>query len=630
MRYKLLIFIFLISVQAFAQLQMQKLPVSERIQPNGKISAILTDTLDLPFFEDFSDYFGAPDTTLWMDGSGVFVRQTIAITPVTPGVASFDGLNASGNPYDFNDNFPKGSADELVSKPINLSPYSANDSLYLSFFWQKGGLGELPDEKQGDSLVLEFKRSINDSVIVWDKVWGTRAEDSIPSDSILFQGIAITDANYLVSGFQFRFRNWGTLSGSYDNWHVDYVYLFTGRGANDRFFRDRSMFRSTGRLLKDFSSIPASHVHPDSSLSDYFRRFNTINVRTLDDIFSTYQILSNLFEDSTGTLVSQSLDTGKAIFPYPSINEDIIDLDAPAIDNFSFDNRRMYHFRNALSLRAHGDEIQPNRQYDARVNDNVFYNASFTDYYAYDDGSPELGAGIRTPFGKVAVEYALYMPDTMTGMQIMFIPAEGSITGTQIGLRVWSDLDRDVDPILYAQNIIGSYGDSTGILRVEFDSAVLCSDTVYIGWIQFDRTFLNVGYDMNSIFNDKIYTKVNPVDGWVNEADFEFPGSLMIRPIFGKVNVPIAQRSPVPDTKEEEKFEVFEMSFYPNPSKGNLILENACDSYEIYDLNGKIINSGSAKNAGDQIDLSAIPNGSYISSFIFEGQRSRKRIVILR
>ena len=83
----------------------------------------------LPFFEDFSTHRGQPDTAKWEPFGGTLVNQGAQFHPVSQGVASFDGLDYTGAPYEFQINFPKGQADELVSKPFDLTSYAANFGL---------------------------------------------------------------------------------------------------------------------------------------------------------------------------------------------------------------------------------------------------------------------------------------------------------------------------------------------------------------------------------------------------------------------------------------------------------------------------------------------------------------------
>lgn len=92
-----------------------------------------TTALNLPFFEDFTSYSGYPDNTVWTDRE-IYINNTMCVSPVSWGVATFDGLNADGIPYEPNINIGLVYADSLTSMPIDLSSNTPADSIYLSFF----------------------------------------------------------------------------------------------------------------------------------------------------------------------------------------------------------------------------------------------------------------------------------------------------------------------------------------------------------------------------------------------------------------------------------------------------------------------------------------------------------------
>jgi hypothetical protein len=60
-----------------------------------------SDTLNLPFIDDFSNakVYPYPDPKLWTD-KYVYVNTTYPVNPISIGVATFDGLDPNGMPYD--------------------------------------------------------------------------------------------------------------------------------------------------------------------------------------------------------------------------------------------------------------------------------------------------------------------------------------------------------------------------------------------------------------------------------------------------------------------------------------------------------------------------------------------------
>ena len=70
---------------------------------------------------------------IWLDND-VFLNDNYPKNPWTLGVATFDGLNSSGKPYDWTTGSTDWS-DQLTSKPIFLGLKDNSDSLYFSFFF---------------------------------------------------------------------------------------------------------------------------------------------------------------------------------------------------------------------------------------------------------------------------------------------------------------------------------------------------------------------------------------------------------------------------------------------------------------------------------------------------------------
>ena len=73
--------------------------------------------------------------------------------------------NSVGLPYDFTNKLAYGRTDSLTSRPIDLFTSLPADSVYLSFFWEARGLGELPDDD--DTLMVSFLDKTNKWIPVW-------------------------------------------------------------------------------------------------------------------------------------------------------------------------------------------------------------------------------------------------------------------------------------------------------------------------------------------------------------------------------------------------------------------------------------------------------------------------------
>ena len=195
--------------------------------------------LDLPFFDDFSTLVRDPNK--WVDSGGVFINNEFGFEPISKGVATFDGFNEQGEPYDFSTVVSQaiGPADRLISCPIDLS--GGPNSTFLAFYWQLEGFGEIPDSE--DTLQVQLKDSTDTWQTVWTQIGGNPIDTVIRRDtagmiidtvvisrldsnfSFIQEFIPIEDLSFFHDDFQFRFIASGRLSGLYDVWNVDYVVL---------------------------------------------------------------------------------------------------------------------------------------------------------------------------------------------------------------------------------------------------------------------------------------------------------------------------------------------------------------------------------------------------------------------
>jgi hypothetical protein len=197
----------------------------------SKQKKALKASLELPFFDDFSDYTFYPDTNKWTDNYA-FINGTYPLDPPSIGVATLDAISNTGEFYSSAGYGNSFSADTLSSQPINLN-YPGDNTIYLSFYIQPQGLGDFPETE--DSLFLEFYAPEDN---VWEKIESFEGNTVIPFQQIL---VHISDDKYLKDGFRFRFRNIASLSTdkdpsiviNADHWHIDYVYLNIGRDEND-------------------------------------------------------------------------------------------------------------------------------------------------------------------------------------------------------------------------------------------------------------------------------------------------------------------------------------------------------------------------------------------------------------
>ncbi|MBT7726954.1 MAG: hypothetical protein HN702_06145, partial [Flavobacteriales bacterium] len=219
MRKFTVLFFILVSLSSFAQEVISDL-VSNPVLADYKYKINpFKSTLSLPFVDDFSYDSYQVDNDLWMESS-VFVNRTYPINPPTIGVATFDGLDANGFARDFSPSTSSEPSDTLLSQTIDLSGIS---SAYFMFYYQAKGMGDAP--QQLDKLVLEFFDGS-----VWNEIWSVNGQTMTEFEKIVE---VIDSAVYLTNNFQFRFRNYATISGNFDHWHIDYIKIDEFVNPND-------------------------------------------------------------------------------------------------------------------------------------------------------------------------------------------------------------------------------------------------------------------------------------------------------------------------------------------------------------------------------------------------------------
>ena len=552
---------------------------------------IIADTItSLPFFDDFAYEGPYPDRSLWID-EDVFVNTTQAILPPSVGVATFDGIDRTGEPY--GDGF--GKADYLTSRPIDLSQ---QDSFFLSFYLQPGGLGYVPGNR--DSLALQFRDSENR--------WRSQAIYTVgnfSTDTFTFQQIAVKrDTNYLHDGFQFRFVNHNNRNGILSIWHLDYILLDNERRTID--FDDVANVRKISGILKNYTAIPweqldGNEVDELANSYDLIINNQTPSTVPLNANFLTIKELNSnqTFIDQLVFLDDTEANPGT---DYTIINEDLEQTNFDLMSN------------GVISLRDNGPFLfestfyyELNQRNDINVlsNDTVSLLTVCNDYYAYDDGTAEKAVGAQSPEQQIVVRFNVNNPQELTAVQFHFphyrtsdleefrIKIHRTLEPNDGGLLYESDF---LKPVFLNQIVDSLQGFTTFVLEDEEGNPTPLSvdpGNIYVGWEQTSSATndVDVGIDLNTIASngsEEIHWFFLPFSQPGGEwRPFALPGSIMVRPIFG--GMPINSTS----TEETSKF-INTFSFYPNPVNDVLNVNITDDNYDHYtvewiDITGRVI-----------------------------------------
>lgn len=568
------------------------------------------DTLQLPFFEDFAKPVIFPDNTFWLD-SFAFVNANYAKYPPSIGMATLEGLNKDGMPYEFTFNQPQGKADELTSRWIDLSGYTAADSLYFSFYYQPQGLGNAPETE--DSLVLQFKYTYLDTNNApqydWTSVWKMNGSNT-QSDSLFTQVILpVTDTFYFYNGFQFRFVNYATLSGNVDHWHIDYIYLNENRNHADTAYFDGAFTRPLYSVLRDYQAMPWQHFIEDSTdlTGDTFH----FSIHNFWNDLMNISFIGDIIDQNSSVLVNLTQGTPVNAEPYVYCG------------NHDYDDCGELQFRDSL-LGFNYPTNFPGTKVDFKIrgnlavtgadtrtdNNSVEYTQQFHNFYAYDDGSAENAYGLLQVGGIIAYQFTLNKPDTLRAVQIYFNPVLDDVSEKKFKLVAWAgDANGPIgDPVYLSDSLYSpTYfpGFYNGYYTYVLDRAVYLADTVYIGWVQEEGELLNIGLDRNLNANKHMFFSLNNGQSWITS---NLKGAWMMRPVFGD---PVSNPVGIEKITETPTFRLF-----PNPTEDILNITNSLNDnlsnyrLKVFDNTGRLILA--EENAPSQLHLGELKPGFYM------------------
>jgi hypothetical protein len=604
-KHLLLVFLFqllLVIIPDCLKAQLQTYPLGS----NGQIPKVssfqnvdqksnrsLTDTLELPFIDDFSYEGFAPLNTLWTDYS-VFINRTMTTNPPSLGVATFDGLNAKGEPYATSN--VKGAADTLTSQAINLS-YSPADSIYLSFFYQPKGIGNFPEYV--DTFLLEFKNP-NDTLWTW--MWSSKGEDYPQTERDFKQVmIPIKDTAFLKEGFQFRFRNYAQLNGSWDHWHLDYVRLDRNRTKNDTTFLDYSYMNPPTSLLKTYESVPLKHFIPnaDANMDTLFQISWTTQSPISDFKLYTYHFLNHDFDpdfDRDSLQATQGPILARQEYVFTKAVK--YTYEDPGTDWTVFD---LVHYMDENT----GDLIPRN--------DTAIYHQILSNYYALDDGTAEERIGINNNGGGFACQkFDTYLGDTLKSIQFYFNRVNDQVIDKSFYLMVWAAGSNVPGEILVNEGVLyPQYNGLNQFHTYELTTPVyLPAGSYYIGWAQNTGFDLNVGFDRNINNNDRIFYNLD--GNWYNY--FSQAGTMMIRPLF-------KEAQDIYVSTPDVSLPVTTWKIYPNPASSNIQIEvtspiSETVSLRLTDVTGRIVLTQSLNSTYNSIQLNDIKSGIYLAELI--------------
>ena len=424
---------------------------------------------------------------------------------------------------------------------------------------------------------------------VWYNIWSTpgkRLEVFLEeNDGRYFKQvmIPIRDVKYFTDHFYFRFYNYASIvssslpsnRGEEDIWNIDFVYLNCERSAIDTTYPKLAFSGKCPSFLNRYQAMPYRQyrVNPNSAVRENL----SIDIANLDNVPHEIQYYYTVSQIGGGQHYSRHLEP-VSIAPYlesgylgcPPTGE------SPACP-FVGELFALNMWYDSVSY-----EIK-HYVYDSTCTpplvDSMVYRQGFYNYYAYDDGTPEMGYGVEPAGGRFAVKFELADFDTLQGVQMLFNHTLNNANDKYFDIVVWKDENgKPGDEIYRLSGQRPHWSDMPYQFHYyRFDRTVVLSGIFYIGIFQQNNGLINIGFDA-SIDNSQ-YNFYNVNGTWIQS---ESKGSLMIRPVVGSpYYIGVEELENMPNTVE----------LYPNPASNTLNIKLS-ENVEIvqtciYDLMGR-------------------------------------------
>ncbi len=468
--------------------------------------------------------------------------------------------------------------------------------------------------------------SVMEPEYVWDVVWKVQGMElsefqEETGKNFVQVMIPIIDTSYFYDSFQFRFRNYASITketepswrNNVDQWNIDYVYLNHSRDKADTTYRKLVFSERPPSFLKNYEVMPYRQYKADAPINTLKPDIN-MYMANLDKVGHNTKYMYR-FEQVNGNYSKQYNGGSCNLPPFFSYGFQNCDIGCGAAHacpptyafNFDFDNdTASYIIKHYIS-----DSSEANILVDSAIYGQGFYN-----YFAYDDGTPEFGYGLKPAGAKLGYKFTLSVPDTIYGVQMYFNKTLNNVNENYyFDLLVYRDNNGIPGEIIIRQEGLKPKWND-GLYKFYsyiFDEPLVLSGDFYVGWEQFEAVSLNIGFDTHLNSSHSIFYNVGNVWYQSNEE-----GSLMIRPIIGSVGGEL-----IFGTNEQSASQK-KIKLYPNPTNNSFKVELLGISnpelaeIEVFNLYGASV----LKQSGikGNFDVSRFAKGIYIVKII-DGSR---------
>ena len=465
----------------------------------------------------------------------------------------------------------------------------------------------------------------------WYHVWGATGQTleafMEENDGQTFKQvmIPILDPKFFKDCFYIRFYNYASIvnaslpteRSNEDNWNIDFVYLNIGRSVYDT---DYPMLTFSGQrpsFFNRYQSIPYRQyrANPNSAI----RESLSLDIANLDGVDHEVSYYYTVQKIGGGQHYTRILDP-VTIQPYKTNGY----LECPEYG----ESPACPYVSELFELDMWHDSVSyqiSHYLYDSTANpplvDSMIYRMGMYNYYAYDDGIPELGYGVSNAGGKFAVRFDIADYDTIQGVQLLFNHTLHDANEKYFDIVVWKDENgKPGDEIYRLSGQRPQWQEQPyRFTYYKFDKTVTTANTFYLGIEQTNGSLINIGKDATT--DNSQYTFVNTNGSWQPSSK---PGTLMIRPVMGpSYYIGVEENGPsTPSTGSGA------LTVYPNPASSTLHIESEIQSGQVsvYDLTGRKVLQGEYQ---PNISVGHLNDGLYFIQIVTaEGQVFTQKFII--
>ena len=467
------------------------------------------------------------------------------------------------------------------------------------------------------------------SEMVWNHIWSTEGMsiDSflVNNDNQYFEQVMIpvTDEKYFKNDIVVLFYNYATMPSTMypndrsnvDNWNIDFIYFDKNRSYDNTTYPLVTFSEKSPSLLKRYQSMPYRQYKSNPTVAMaadykmYIANMDSVGYKTKYSLH-----VENLSNNWTFDYTSKSCNLSPfASSGFQNCEGDNATQACPHLNNFLFDmynslDTASYLIKHIISVEADESVVK---------GDTLCGIQAFSNYYAYDDGTPERGYGVVPDESYFATQFTISTPDTLCGVNLLFNRTHNDANYDFFDVVVWNDNNGRPGNEVYRLKNQRPIWDEEVIYQFAyypFDKVLKVNGTIYVGIMQHARESINIGFD-TSIDNQQ-YNFYETGSGWENSS---MKGSLMIRPVFGGDYV-----------IEEEVKNIKRLGLYPVPSKDVInigeIPAQSCEQVMIFDMTGRLMKHFSNDV---NLDISDLSNGLYMIRVITdEGKSYTEKFVI--